>query len=276
MKTFIRKSGLFLLLIIVFIESASFILEFTNLYLINYPGKEIYHAIKKSKQKNNSKTLLLGDSVGQQLFPNETNNDEINSLACNQAIGIVGQFLLLNNYLNSGNKVDRVIMLFTPFAFQNNLNQVYTYHYFLKPFYTLEYSNEFSSTVRAQIKKIPYNQFVQVPHIRVTSWAPEFNSNNYNDFTFLSPISVEYLSKIKALSIKCNFELNIVSTPTSIDKKTLINDMNLDEIKKSNLNKEFKDYFSNIIYLKKSEFVDGIHLIDPTKYSSVIKSKILK
>ncbi len=276
MNIFIKKTILFLLLIPVIIETFYGIMAFTDLYLIDYPGNEIYYSIDKSKKINLSNILLIGDSVGHQLFSNKTNNDGVNSLACNQAIGIVGQYLLLNNYLITGNKIDKVFMLFTPFSFKNNLDQVYTYHYFLKPFYNSEYSSLFTETVKEQIKKIPYHQFTKIPHIFITSWAPKFNSPDHNNYTFLSPISIEYLIKIKELSIQYNFELTILPTPMSIEKKNLIEKMDVDEFAKSNLDQEFKDYFNNIIYLDSSLFSDGIHLINPGIYTDLYRAVFIK
>ena len=276
MKNFIRKTVLFLLLSAVVIESVSTVLLLTKLYLINYPGNAIYLSIEKSKKKNKSKIVLLGDSVGRQIFSNKTNNDTINSLACNQAIGIVGQYLLLNNYLRAGNKIDKVVMLFTPFSFSKNLDQVYTYRYFLKPFDNSDYNPLFTSAVKKQINKIPFRRFDQVPHIRITSWAPELNSTEKKKYSFLSPISKEYLAKIKQLSIQYNFKLNILPTPTNIEKKKSIDAMNLDGIAEGDFNNEFKNYFTNIVYLDSTEFVDGTHLIHPEKYAIIIRKKILE
>ncbi len=197
MKRFIKNTVLFLLMTVVFIETVTAFMIFTDLYLIGYPGDVIYYSISKSKKKNSSKVLLLGDSVGRQLFSNSIFNQGINSLACNQAIGMVGQYLLLNNYLNAENKIDTLVIIYTPGSFENNLDQEYTYHYFLKPFDNSEYSSFFTETVKEQINKIPYHQFTKIPHIFATSWAPDFISRDQKDFTFLSPISVEYLTKIK-------------------------------------------------------------------------------
>lgn len=276
MKKFIKKFIIFSFLSVFFIETISEIMAVSNLYLIGYPGNEIYHAINKSKKKNKSKILLIGDSVGNQLFSNKTNNDRINSLACNQAIGMVGQYLLLNNYLKTGNKVDKVFMIFTPFSFKNNLNQVYTYHYFLKPFYNSEYDSLFTETVKEQIKKIPYHQFTRIPHIFVTSWAPEYNSIDQIDYTFLSPISIEYLIKIKELSTKYNFEFTILPPPISIKKKDLIDNIDIDEFVKANLDQEFKDYFNKITYLESTKFIDGTHLIHPEAYIEKYREEHIK
>jgi len=276
MKNFIRNTVLFLLLIVVFIETTSTILLFNNLYLFNYPGKDIYISIEKSKKKNKTKILLLGDSVGKQLFDNKQNFDRLNSFACNQAISMAGQYFLLHNYLEAGNNIDKLIIIYNPFSFRNNLNQVYTFHYFLKPFYNSDYLSLFSSTVNEQINKIPYNKFVQLPHIRITSWAPEFNTTEPEITSLLSPISIEYLNEIKNLANQYNFEINILPPPISVTRKNEIEKLKLDVFTECNLKQEFEDYFTKITYLDSTEFSDGIHLIHPEKYTNSFIKEIIK
>lgn len=238
-------------------------LLYKDKYQETVAGNEIYYSLFKSKQKKKVKKILLGDSVGNQLFSNKINNDTINSLACNQSIAMVGQYLLLNNYINAGNEVDTVYMLFSPLSFKNNLDQVYTYHYFLKPFYKEAYQSFFTETVNKQIHKVPYYNFCRYPIILTSNWAPEFTSKDSTSFSFLSPISVEYLQKIKELSIKHNFKLVIVPPPTSLNKKELIEKMNKDEANKTGFSEEFKNYFNNFIYLPDNNFTDGMHLTKP-------------
>lgn len=276
MRKFISKVIVFLLLGAIFIEVVSAVLIYTDLYLIGYPGRDVYLSIEKSKDKKKSKKILLGDSVGQQLFSNETNNDTINSLACNQAIGVVGQYLLLNNYLEAGNKVDTVFMIFAPSSFKNNLDQRFTYHYFLKPFDTPEYAGSFTQTVKEQISKIPYHQYSKVPHIYATSWAPDFVSSDSTDFTFLSPVSAEYLAKMKALSARHDFRLIILPTPTKISKKQWLDNIDKKEIREYDLTNEFADYFEKIIYLDSIHFIDDTHLIHPEIYTQVYKKRLLR
>lgn len=277
MKKFLLESFVFLFILIIFIEAISQFLIITDLYLIRLPGKEIYYSISKSKKKNASKKLLLGDSVGRQLFDNKTNNKNINSLACNQAIGIIGQYFLLNNYLKTGNDIDTLFMVFTPLSFGNNLDQIYTYHYFLKPFYNSEYRPLFSQIANKQISKIPYKQFLYLPHIHLTAWAPDFHSTDSKKFKLFSPISIEYLKKIKDLSLKYNFKIILLPTPTSIEKKNhLIEYIDTYEIQQTNMEKEFDEYFKKIIYLDSSKFCDGTHLKDPSIYTKLYKEKWVK
>jgi hypothetical protein len=239
-------------------------------------GSEIYISINKSKHKGKTKKLLIGDSVANQLFSNIKNNDTINSLACNRAISMAGHFLLLNNYLNTGNQVDTVYMIFTPFSFLNNLDEVYTFHYFLKPFYTKEYMPLFTKTVHTQVHKIPFYYISKDPVILTSNWAPNFKSKDDINYTFLSPISVEYLSKIKDLRDKYKFKLIILPTPTRISNKPFVEKINKNEITSTGLVNEFKDYFEKIIFIDDSNFMDNLHFKSKKEYVEYYKSKLMK
>jgi hypothetical protein len=278
MNKFIGKNILFLVILFVFSHARPLYLLDKDRYKRSGAGSETYYSIYKSKENNKSSSkVLLGDSVARQLFSNKTNNDPIYSLACNQAIGMVGHFILLNNYLKAGNHVDTVYLLFSPYSFSNNLDQVYTYHYFLKPFYTDEYLPLFTKTVIDQIHKIPYYYLCRYPHILTSGWAPDFASKDKINYTFLSPISAEYLVKIKELSIKYDFKLVVMPTPTSLSKKRSIGNMSKNDIVTNNLQSEFKDYFDNILYLDDSNFgSDGVHLKDPQKYTEYYKNSFMK
>jgi hypothetical protein len=276
MNKFLRYSSLFLFFGAVLFHIKPFYLLYKEKYKSVVAGDEIYYSIQKSKKKNKSKKVLFGDSVAKQLFDNETHNDTINSLACNQSIGMVGQYILLNNYLEAGNRADTVFFLFRPFSFQNNLNQVYTYHYFLKPFYNKEYTPYFSKTVKEQIAKIPYSKFCRYPSVLTSNWAPDFASKDEMGYTFLSPVSVEYLKKIKELASRYNFKLIILPTPLSSAYKTRVEKLNRKEITDNNFDNEFKDFFEKIIYLDQRYFSDSSHLINPAVYTEIYKKNFLK
>ncbi len=239
-------------------------------------GNEIYRSIEKSKKKNPQKKILIGDSAGYQLFPNTENDSTTLSMACNQAIGIVGQYLLLNNYFKAGNEIDTLYMLFGPDGFLNNLDQVYTFHYFLKPFYNKEYKEYFSKQVLEQIKKIPYRYLCREPYTLTSNWAPKFKCKDSINYNFISPVSTEYLARIEMLSKEHNFAIIILPAPMSINRKRDIDRLHMDEIMCDDLAVDLETYFNNIIYLNDSCFLDGIHLKDPKKYSDLYKRKWIK
>jgi hypothetical protein len=276
MKRFLLNSLLFLVLFAIGLYSRSFYLLITEEYKNNVNGYETYNAIAKSKQKKKTRKVLLGDSVGRQLFENTSYNDTVNSFACNQAIGLVGHYLLLNNFLEAGNQVDTVYMIFTPSSFLNNLDEKYTFHYFLKPFYKDEYKPLFTQTVFEQIRKIPFNFISQDPALLTSNWAPNFNTMDEKNYTFLSPISAEYLKRIKDLSIQYGFKLIILPSPVSMSSKTGIAAIDKSEISKNGLSTEFENYFDRIIFLNDTSFMDGVHLSHPETYTQYYKEHLIK
>jgi len=92
----------------------------------------------------------------------------------------------------------------------------------------------------------------------------------------LSPISIEYLNKIKELSSKHHFKLSILPTPTNFNKKYLIDNMDQTEILKNNFESIFENYFKNIIYLDSTYFNDGTHLIKPAIFTEMYKNELMK
>ena len=278
MRDFIKNIVLFSLVSILFIESISVVMLYSKINLLYiYPAHEVYYSIFKSKQRKKSKVLILGDSVGSQLFPNNTTkSNKINSLACNQAIGIAGQYFLLNNYLLAGNKIDTVYLIYNPISFKNNLHSKLTFNYFLKPFYNDEYEFLFTNAVKKQIKKIPYYNLSQIPNIKISIWSPDFNPYDIPDYSFLSPVSVENMKKIRELSYKYKFKLIVLPPPISINNKVRIEKINREEIKINKLEDVFNNYFNNIIYLDGSKFKDGIHLISPKTIINIYKNKIMR
>jgi hypothetical protein len=191
---------------------------------------------------------------------------------------MAGHYILLNNYLNAGNEVDTVVLIYTAFSFLNNLDQVYTYHYFLKPFYINEYKPLFTKKLNEQIQKIPYSNFCRFPYILTSNWAPNWISTDTIKYSFLSPISIEYLIRIKELSTKCNFKLIILPAITALSKKPIVEKMDKMEIVNNNLECEFEIYFKSILYLNDSLFVDGVHLKKEhvEYYTKYYKDKLIR
>ena len=153
-----------------------------------------------------------------------------------------------------------------------------TYHFFLKPFYRDEYKPLFSKTVLTQLNKIPFISICQNPLVLSSDWVPpkrNYPINETNDTVFLSPISIEYLHRIKKLSIIHNFKFKIISPPVIISNKQKINKLDKQSINSSNLTEEFKDYFEQIIYLNDSCFMDEFHLNNPKVYSESFKNKFI-
>ncbi|TRZ45003.1 hypothetical protein [Robertkochia solimangrovi] len=268
MKKFLIKNLTFVSIFIIIFYLKPCYLLFSNNFKNTVAGNEVYISLDKSKDSSNCKILILGDSVGNQIFSNTCENDTINSLACNQAIGIVGHYLLLNNYINTGNTPESVFLVYTPFSFLNNLNQKYTFHYFLKPFNTNEYSDLFTQTVHDQITKIPYFWLSQEPYILTSNWSPNYESDKEINYTFLSPISKEYITKMKQLCLENKIDFHIIPTPTRISNKKRVLNLDKDEFQGLNIEYELNQYLNSIVYKDDSLYIDDVHLKYPQKFKS--------
>jgi hypothetical protein len=96
------------------------------------------------------------------------------------------------------------------------------------------------------------------------------------NYTFLSPISAEYLKRIKDLSIQYGFKLIILPSPVSMSSKTGIAAIDKSEINKNGLSTEFENYFDRIIFLNDTSFMDGVHLNHPETYTQYYKEHLIK
>lgn len=260
---FIRRFLLFLVLAAPFITAQSLYTYFDKSYEQTVNGSEIYTSLHKSKVKKKVKVLIIGDSVGEQLYDNHTYNDEIYSLTTNQAISLAGYYILLKNFtdINSDSLPEQVILILHPETFTNNLDQKFTFHYFLKPFYKPENKPLLTTKCLEQIRKIPFNALSQFPFILNTNWAPDYQPGKDTTYRLISPISNDYIIKINKLCIQKHIAFKLYSPPVRSSSRNLIAKYasGQNECIQCNLTPEFQNYFKNIQYFSDTLFQDHIH-----------------
>jgi hypothetical protein len=132
-----------------------------------------------------------------------------------------------------------------------------------------------TETVKQQVNKIPFHFLRSHPYVLTSNWAPNYTPEKVSGYTFLSPISVEYVKKIKELSTKYKFALHIIAPPIDIVNEDTINALDKNEITKNNLGDAFSGYFEHIHYMRDSLFKDGRHFKEPEKYKDLAR-KLLK
>lgn len=268
MKKFIIR---FFIFTIVFI-TALHIIYISNIYKKFVPGTEVYTAIERTLVPNQKTTILLsGDSVGKQLFDSLNNKKSYTSIACNNAIDIIGHYLLIHDFISKPNKLKKIYFLYNPLALENDLDHKFTYNYFLKPFYNSHYITNFSQKSINKIKKIPYYNLSNFPVIKIFNFAPKVTSRNKK---LISDTSIEYLNKIINLLEKKNIEFIILSPPI----KGSFRDKVLNIIKEYEQS-FFKNitldiYFNNITFLSGKFFSDHVHI--KNKYIKKIRDDVIK
>lgn len=261
MKNFIKESVAFIIISFSILNIIGAIFIKIEFYPFNLINKEIIEAIIQSKKEINtkSKILIIGDSVSLQMFKNE-NNDSIYSLSSNVTIGIIGQYLILNNSLQKNkNQFKKVYLIATPTIFSNNINSPkFSYHNFLKPFYNSEYKSELTETALVQIKKIPLYFISSLPIVRLSNFIPYYSPSDKS--IAISKLSEEYLKKIVQLTKQHNIELKIISCPFSDKKKSEL-EIWKEEIRKNKLFPLFSDYL-NFVFLPNTYYKDDFHFKD--------------
>ena len=267
--------GRFVKHVFVFLIAATLLLQGVSLGIIasdfkvyyGYPGAVTYKALSESKKKSKAKKLILGDSVARQFYePGRVNSSTV-SLACNQAVSLCGQYLLLENYFQAGNHPDSVTLLLTPTSLRNDLNQVFTFHYFLKPFYTQQNMRFFSDQVLNEIDKVPFKNLSQIPSVKASKWAPDYGEkwNKNGEHIEVSEISIEYIDKIQTLCETRGIGFSLMPGPVTDSLRTKCQNTLLEvgDHKYSKIEQLLTDYFEEITFLDDSLFSDGTHVKSP-------------
>ena len=125
-----------------------------------------------------------------------------------------------------------------------------------------------------KIEKIPYYRLSQFPNVLSSDWAPEFRPQD--NYSFVSPISNEYLLKIDSLRKKYNFKLLLIPSLVPISKKKDIGyllNQHIEEVNFS-LRNLLRDYIKNVTYVQDSCFIDGTHLKSPFLHKHYFKRKM--
>lgn len=227
---------------------------------------EVYYAINNSMQTHaKCKYLLLGDSVGMQLYPCTGSYSNMVSLTCNQAVMLAGHFFMLHNYFeqNSDSLPDEVILIYSPRSFSNNTDK-YSFHYFLKPFYTKRYKTIYTKSLWDAIKSIPFYWLSQFPFVKASGWSVDYQPSPNKPYDMLSPISSDYLKLIMSLLKDNNVDFRIIAPPLSE-----INKISFEQCWQGGLNNgefagledEMIDYHNTFHYWPDSLFKDHTHLL---------------
>ena len=159
MRRFVIGIIAYLIIVLMLWNVFGILKMYTHRYEKKVNGSEIYDAIIASETKKKVKRIVLGDSVGCQLYPVDKEYDSVVSMSCNQAITMAGHYFLLKKFIDANHEglPEEAILLITPFSLSNDVDK-YAYHYFLKPFPLSEYSSLFTKHLTQRIHSIPLSK----------------------------------------------------------------------------------------------------------------------
>jgi hypothetical protein len=228
------------------------------------PGGEIYDAIKRAQQTTNDKTMVIGDSVAHQLLTGYA-PPGILSLGTNQAIGMCGQYMMAHSALDHHPDIKDVILAYQPDSFTNNLDQVFFFNYFVKPFYPIaRFRADMSPDVIAVIDRHPAARLVVFPLFRYTTMLGDLDYSKDappHAFTYLAPVSIEYLHRLSNLCDQRHVRLHVVSTPISTDRD-YDEAVFAKEVTDAHLDPLFTNYAASVRRVDPQLLVDHVHFTD--------------
>ena len=234
-------------------------------------GGEIYTAIDCSNSKVGKGTVIvMGDSVAHQLYGVGRYREGIYSLACNQAISLAGQYVLLHNLLKHNRPaLAKVYLVMHPVSFRNDLDQVFVYNYFIKPFYLEENYRMFSEHTMNKVERVPLYFTCFLPLARMTNFTPDLTgydepvpSSAAEKKYRMSFVSLEYLRRINAELSDAGIPFEVLA-PVLNDEYRCYDSEDLKKaIAANGLSAPFGGYFP-FRYLDRKRFVDPLHYATP-------------
>lgn len=249
---------------VIFLFSSFAIFNLAAYFLLNYfppyyiVGNDVFKIISKSKKSSDKNIILLGDSVGRLLYSYKE-YPQFENLSSNQGISMVGQYINFENAIIKNNDVKKLVLVYHPSSFRNNLDSTHTYNYFVNPYLRLDNLRYFSNDVKQKIFKKKYSLLSFLPLVKINQnmLNIDYSGSPYpNDIPFLSEISIEYLKKINEECKKSDIEFIIIQPP--VIKKYDYGYFK-DQIKRNGLDDIFQYYFIEIDVVPEKYFADQYH-----------------
>ena len=243
----------------------------------DYPAGEgeVEDYIKKVQKQSGYTKLILGDSVCNQMFNNlQEYNDDYCIVGNNRGLTVAGQYLLLNEFLKSHDKVTDVYLIVGLDTLESSIDITYGYQYVVIPFSRIDALRELDDRTieqmtdtfgaaflnRKTVQVIGDSNVARKLYLNYLKKKYENQSVNRSEYGLISDVTVLYLEKMYLLCEENDITMHLLPNPL-VDNEYRHKQANLleEDFKEAGLAEYFPDYFSLIQYFPKEEFVDGIH-----------------
>ena len=234
--------------------------------LSRYHGNnKVYEALEAVSSYTETKKLILGDSVGAQVYPtSESKKSEVICATSNRAIGMVGQLILLQDFLASrkSTKQLEVHIIMHPGSFGARLDEKFTFNYYLQPFWRrllqLSTPREISPFIKptallAALKYIPATRIMPYDVFTGNERFPPMRSNpEIMDYTFWALTQIDSIA-----STGVDIQFHCAPLQSNWRDSSFVN---LDENLRPFENLAFHYSENQRSYLRPQFFKEGTHL----------------
>lgn len=230
-------------------------------------SEEIMPFIEEVRCPSEYTKLITGDSVCRQLFnPFQKYNRVYCIVGSNQAITMVGQYLLISEFLENHEQTTDVNLILCSLTGTGLDHGVYAYQYLVTPFSEAgllenitEYTKEdLDDKFGKLFMKPEVIQFIDDSPLAKKLFLNSFSNKNHDDVT----MSFQYLGLIIDLCEEKGVEMHLVHSPM---RESAFEDMKIQREKDlaACLNEQMREYveeyYQSIVFYPDEYFADGIH-----------------
>ena len=268
MRTFIKKIALAASLAIASFMAVHIMLSAASVRLTGLAG-EVFYVIDKAGRNSGLPAVILGDSVCNQVFPQDKDSPGLAHLGCNQAITSAGNYLLLKKYLEHNPQTKQVFYVITPGALGNDLGLKWTYQYFVVPFCGKENMKLLHDDTTQKLYERFGRLFVE------NSLIKNFLLNNnlfmgkylrivglrqvHSVRHWLAPTSAIYIPMMEALCKEHNASFTVLPLPVPDTPSNHGWENFVDGVKEHGLEHILGNFVESIRYYPDDWFRDGVH-----------------
>lgn len=257
-----------------------------------YPaGKgETESYIDHVQEQNSDTKLILGDSVCNQMFNHlQEYNDDYCIVGNNRGLTMVGQYLLLNEFLKAHKNVTDVYVIVGLDALESKIDITYGYQYVVVPFTRIGALNNLEKETIDEMSDL-FGAWALQPKVAEiigdSNPARKLYLNylkekygeetpTHAEYGKLSDTTILYLTKMYEMCEAENIALHLLPDPLADnelrhEQKQLLQA----EFERTGLDKYFPDYFSMIHFYPEKQFVDGVHFGDEYDTQEQFNEKI--
>jgi hypothetical protein len=187
------------------------ILRFDLVRLHEALGKEVWEAVRNAEETVPPNVgLVLGDSVAHQIYGERQETGKYWSLATNQAVTILGHWLLLQRFAEHNDmRGRRVFLVLLPGELASELDRGGPFQYLLKPFDLSADDPTLPPLARERIREIPLWWTARLPIVRLSRWSPV--PIPPRDHGPLAPLTVECLRSMRELGRARGFTVKVIA-----------------------------------------------------------------
>lgn len=238
-------------------------------------GPELYYALDCAEEQNEYTGVIIGDSVARLIFaPSyQEETDTTCYLATNQAITVLGNYILLSRYLENNPQTEEVIYIVRPQSLANPLWYNFSFQYFIVPFYNETYKAYIDEETRSYIEdrfgKIYATNDIIKSFIVNSSYYMDVYLNNIleqqlevRDEKHLSRLTIKYLPMMKELCEEYGASFTVLAAPLPDTEENHDWQEFSRQIEEEGLSDILGDYLQGIGYYDEDCFSDEAHFTE--------------